>query len=119
MVQQRGNSRVGTVGPYYICDRMGHIPRDCDQRRCQSAFPRQRGGNNNTRGGQPPKPSNKFEGQVNGMSNSLVVKGTVNGVECQCLIDTGASVSLVPLSKVSDKLIHPFSDCSIACSKRV
>ena len=95
MVQQRGNSRVGTVGPCYICDRMGHIPRDCDQRRCQSAFPRQRGGNNNTRGGQPPKPSNKFEGrfyQVNGMSNSLVVKGTVNGVECQCLIDTGASV---------------------------
>ena len=95
---------------------MGHFPRDCDQRRCQSPFPRQRGGNNNTRGGQPPKASNKFEGrfyQVNGMSNSLVVKGTVNGVECQCLIDTGASVSVVPLSKVSDKLIHPSSETGI------
>ena len=80
--------------------------RDCDQRRSQSSFPRE----NNTRGGQPPKPCNKLEGrfyQVYCMSNSLVFDGVVNGVECQCLINTRASFLLVPLSIVRDRLIRP------------
>ena len=47
--------------------------------------------------------------QVNGTDKSLVVCGTVNGIESPCLIDTGASVSLVPISMVDRKPLLPCS----------
>ena len=43
------------------------------------------------------------------MAKSLVVCGTVNGIESPCHIDTGASVSLVPISMVVGKPLLPCS----------
>ena len=42
--------------------------------------------------------------------HSLTVEGTVDGVPSKCLIDTGASVSLVPPSFGSGKTVHPCSE---------
>ena len=43
------------------------------------------------------------------MAKSLMVCGTVNGIESSCLIDTGASVLLVPISMMVGKPLLPCS----------
>ncbi len=42
--------------------------------------------------------------------HSLTVEGTVDGVPSKCLIDTEASLSLVPPSFGSGKTVHPCSE---------
>jgi hypothetical protein len=120
MGQQQGGYRSSMVGSCYICDKMRHIARDCSQRRqqqqrrdprTQQPFMLRRGidSNQNNRG-VPPKsssrPPNRFY-QVNGLSNALVVEGTVNGILCECLIDTGTSVSVLPLPMLGSKQARP------------
>ena len=101
----------------FVCGRQGHMARDCDQRsdrrdQRSTATSRdidRRGNHLPTTGQTSNRNSQGRFYQVNGMAKSIVVCGTVNGIESPCLIDTGASVSLVPISIVVGKPLRPCS----------
>ena len=104
-------------GGCFVCGRQGHMARDCDQRRdrrdqrsmASSRDIDRRGNHLPTTEQTSNRNSQGRFYQVNGMAKSLVVCGTVNGIESPCLIDTGASVSLVPISMVVGKPLLPCS----------
>ena len=94
----RPNRRGRPVGPCYSCGLMGHLSRDCHQRTQQKVRP----------GGMNYVDVQRQFGVYGDSDRALTIKvpAQLNEANFECLFDTGASVSLVPLSVVVGLDLH-------------
>ena len=99
--QQETTRRAVTC---FNCDRTGHVARDCRQAR---RF-RNRGNDAGTTGTEEPMQpepvamnhTTRSTLPDRASNNAIYIRGTINGQQQLCLIDTGSEVSLVPSSVI-------------------
>ena len=101
----------------YNCRRLGHMDRQCRQRRrvLQQAEPEDNGPTSEPEEETVPNHTTRVC-PVGDLRNAIYIRCTINGRSTLCLRDTGSEVSLVPLSIVQGLPLQPTNRVLLAAN---